>query len=627
MLSSIILAGLLAVQTQDSLQAVTVVADRGMVVSRTDTVLLGNSSSITEALSEIPGLYVGDNGGLSGLKSVSLRGLGSPHTAIYMDGVRIGNVQSGQADLGMLDLENCGEVAVDYAQNSLNFNTAKPVFSGHRTVSGQVRFHGGSFGTYIPSTRLDFALKDKLCMSATASGTISKGDFPYGANGARRSGNDMKRLRSGLDFWGRMAGGNWHAKAFFNGSDRGTPGSVLWLTTDGPQERQKDRNAFIQATLHKQFSSLYFLSASAKAAYDDLLYSSGWGDSRYRQGEGQLNTAHEFSVCRWFEASVATDIQWDGLYSTEYTASRTCATSTATATFRPGNFRADLALEYSAFFDRTRSGEDDESPGGNVDGHTGGNRNVLSPSADIRWRISESFDIAAFARRAYRTPTFNELFYPGFGNPDLKAEDAVLTDIGAEYHRGLGKEWNLSAKVDGFYNYLKDKIISAPTADPAIWLPYNVGAVRMDGADIQTSLKYGNDTGTLVHHHPCRWKAAFSARYSLQNAKDKTAGSSSFGQQIPYIARHSVYLYASASFNGWSADINWNWRGGRFDSEGPMPDYNTLDLCAGKDVALRGNLGVCLKFIARNLCDCRYELSSGFPMPGRAFYGEISLKF
>ena len=31
--------------------------------------------------------------------------------------------------------------------------------------------------------------------------------------------------------------------------------------------------------------------------------------------------------------------------------------------------------------------------------------------------------------------------------------------------------------------------------------------------------------------------------------------------------------------------------------------------------------------MARNLADCRYELSSGYPMPGRSFYGEVDFRF
>ena len=102
--SFLLAAGLQLSARPDTLKAVTVVADRGVVVSRTDTLTVHPSQDVSSTLQQLPGLYVGDYGSLAGLKSVSLRGFGSPHTAIYIDGIRVANIQSGQNDLGMLDL-------------------------------------------------------------------------------------------------------------------------------------------------------------------------------------------------------------------------------------------------------------------------------------------------------------------------------------------------------------------------------------------------------------------------------------------------------------------------------------------------------------------------------------------
>ena len=590
-----VVAGLLAAETPDTLQAVTVVADRGVVVSRKDTVQIANSISVADAFASIPGLYVADYGGIAGLKSVSLRGMGSPHAAIYIDGVRVGNVQSGQADLGMFDLAGSGNIVLDYAQNSISFNTAKPAF-GSRKLGGNIKFRGGSFGTYEPSGRMDFKLSDKVCLSATAGGVVSNGDFPL-ADGSRRLNNDIRQIRAGLDSRGVTGGGDWHVKAYFNSARRGIPGSMDWPSTD----RQNDRNAFLQGVVREQFSPLYALHASAKLSFDKQEYVSQWGGNFYNQNEAQLNTAHKFSILRWFDASLSADISRDGLDSDLYKASRTSISAAAAAAFHPERFKADIVLEYAGFFD-----------------NGGKQRNIFSPSMDLRWNAFKGFDLLAFARRAYRTPTFNELYYPGYGNPELKPEDAWLTDIGIEYNCRTGKDWRFQTKADGFFNYLRNKIISAPTADdPNIWLPYNVGAVQMRGADLQTSIHYASSI----------LKCGMSARYSYQSAIDKTPGSLSSGQQIPFISRHTVVLGADVSGKGWNASINWNWRGGRYDAAGRMSDYGTLDLAAGKDIRLPKDLVLGLKFIARNLTDCRYELAGGYPMPGRAFYGEIDYKF
>lgn len=596
MLSSTILlvASLLVAETPDTLETAVVVADKGMVVSQSDTVFISNQIDVTEALSSIPDLFVGDMGGAAGLKSVSLRGLGSAHTALYIDGVRVSNVQSGQADLGMIDVDNCSNIIVDYAQNSLSFNTAKPVFKSGN-FAGNVKFRGGSFGTYEPSARLDFRLSDRISLSAMSSGTLSKGNFPYDGD-VRRENNDIRQIRAGVDVWGIMGHGKWHTKAYYNGSGRGTPGSIDWPSTD----RQKDRNVFVQGVLQNSFSYLYSMNVSAKAGYDDLNYFSEWGDSRYQATDLQLNTSHIFNITSWMEVSVAADLQHNNLKATDYEAVRTCILSTVTAAFRLPRFNAKVSLEYSGTFDKGIEG-----------------RNVVSPSADLHFLISDGFDITAFGRRAYRVPTFNELYYPGYGNPDLLCEDAWLSTLGAHWRKSISG-WSLETGADAFYNTLKNKIVSAPSAeDPSLWFPYNVGRAIMYGADVKARAGFKGD----------RWDASLSVSYTWQNAKDKTPDSASYDEQLPYIAKHSLSNALKGSYKGWSLDLTWNVRCGRRDSYGVMPDYNTLDITAGKDFPFKGGRSFGLKLIARNITNTQYVLSSGYPMPGRALYGGIDFKF
>ena len=371
----------------DSLGAATVTADKGVIISRVDKISTQQSFSVSDALSLSSGLHVGDNGGFAGLKTVNLRGLGSAHTSIYLDGVRVGNVQSGQCDLGMLPLENLTMLSVDYAQNAVSFKTARPEF-GELPVSGKVRFYAGSFGTYLPYVRLDFRLSDKFSLSANAAGVFSKGNFSYGEE-LKRMNNDVEQYRGGLDLFGRMTGGEYHIKAYYNQTDRGTPGSVSWPSDD----RQTDKNALLQGYMRKTFGDRYTLRLSAKGSYDDIYYTSAWGDSEYGQTELQLNTAHDFQLTDWCRISLAADVQWDRLASTIYSASRVSAFSAVASSFRTDRLLANVAVEFTGAFDKGAL-----------------SRYAISPSADIRYRIFDGFDILAFGRRAYRVPTFNELY-------------------------------------------------------------------------------------------------------------------------------------------------------------------------------------------------------------------------
>ncbi len=595
MFLSLISAAVIAFAAQpDTLQSVTVVADRGLVVSRTDTLIIESTKDVGASLLMFPGIYVGDYGGVAGLKSAGLRGFSSAHTAIYVDGVRVSNVQSGQADLGFLGLQNMGSLVVDYAQNSLAFNTRRPVFR-NSPVAAELKINGGSFGSWMTYGRLDFALPHNLVLSVNGLGNFSKGNYPFG-DGEKRENNDLKQFQAGADIFGLVDAGDFHIKMYYNGADRGTPGSLSWPSAD----RQKDRNAFVQGLLRLTPGSFYSLNLSTKGSLDDLLYLSEWGNGRYTQSEFQLNSSHSFRILPWWSVSLAADASIAGLVSDYYSNTRIGTVAALATAFRTARFKADLAIEYAGTWDGRSS-------------YWGS----FSPSADIRFTIVNGLDILAFGRRAFRTPSFNELYYPGYGNPDLRPEDAWLTDIGIDFSRGVGA-WKLKARLDGFHNFLTDKIISAPSADnPAIWLPYNVGKVYSYGLDALAGADFAKGL----------WAAGLSARYGWQKALDKTPDSYSFNEQIPYIARHTLILQGYLSWWGIKLEGVYHLNAGRRDSVDVMPDWNTLDLslCKEFDIKRAGQIG--LSLCARNLLDCRYEVVRDYPMPGRSFLGSLTYKF
>ncbi len=603
MLFSFLLSGLLALTVpsspegalSDSLYPVTITSDRGLIISRVDSISLSNVADVSEALLRCHGLQINDNGGFSGLKTISIRGMGGAHTAIYVDGVRVGNVQSGQPDMGMFDVSSIGSLTVDYAQNSISYNTARPL-SGTSAFSARVRMYAGSFGTYLPSVRLDFRLSDAYSLSANASGVFSKGDFKC-PDGSLRVNNDISRGRAGLDLWGILDQGDLHLKLYYNQAERGTPGSLSWPSSD----RQSDMNAFVQGLLRKRFSKLYSLNVSLKASYDDLGYFSSYGDSRYRQIETQLNTSHSFRISDVWNISAAADFWWDGLHSTMYSVSRTSVLTAVGGSYRSERVSVNAALEYSGSFDRGAL-----------------SRNAFSPSVDIRAGIVKGLDVVAYARRAYRVPTFNELYYAGFGNPSLQPEDAWLTDIGLEYagmplllsrHGHL----RLKAKCNAFYNLLTDKIISTPTSeDPNIWLPYNIGKVRTAGADALCGVVFTKD----------KWMVASDVRYSYISSVDMLTGA-----PVPFTAEHVVSVNADVDYAGWSLDALWQMRAGRSDGYGDLPAWNTLDAALSKNFSLGKSHVLGFKIMVKNIIDCRYEAVSGYPMPGRSFMGGIDYKF
>lgn len=576
MLTTILLSALLLnAEVTDTLQSSCIQAERGISVSRTDTLGSSASANITSLLLQNPALVVADYGGFAGQKSVNLRGLGSTHTRICIDGIRVTNIQSGQPDLSMLDLTNSSQIIIDYAQNSVNFVTARPSF-GNSPVNGKASLNAGSFGTWLPAARLNYRINDGISLSASASGIISKGDFPL-QDGRLRSNSDIRQIKAGVDAFGR----DWGAKLFLNNSDRGVAGSLDWPSTD----RQQDCNVFAQGYSTKQFSDFFTLYANGKFSYDNSVYM----ESKYAQTGFQLNCAQKYSVANWLDLSMNLGYERQAVRSTAYNVARTDLIIYAGASIILNRFRADLTLEHQSMTDTGQHW-----------------RNILSPSLDFKYNIIPGLTLNGFARRAYRAPLFNELYYPGYGNPNLLPEDAWLTDLGLDWRHPISRHLTFKAKADAFYNHLSNKIVSAPTADnPSIWLPYNVGEVHSYGADADVSVAYSS--GDLT--------SAFAAQYSFQ-----------YAEGVPYLARHSLALTADASFRGYSLAAVFTLKSGRQDSYGPMPDWNTIDLALSKEFRIKA-AALTLNLTGRNLAGHRYELVTGYPMPGASLLGGVTFSF
>lgn len=115
-------------------------------------------------------------------------------------------------------------------------------------------------------------------------------------------------------------------------------------------------------------------------------------------------------------------------------------------------------------------------------------------------------------------------------------------------------------------------------------------------------------------------------RHSYQSAVDRTPDSYSYGQQLPYLAKHTVTADLKTSWKGFSLNPRWILKTGRTDSAGTLADWNTLDLTATKKFSLKKS-SLTLNLTAKNLLNSSYELVSGYPMPPRSLVGGIELGF
>lgn len=100
---------------------------------------------------------------------------------------------------------------------------------------------------------------------------------------------------------------------------------------------------------------------------------------------------------------------------------------------------------------------------------------------------SPAFALRAFAKKSFRMPTFNELYYTEVGNASLKPETAIQYNLGFVLSTDSGPSWlgRLSLQADGYYNTVHDKVVAYPKGQQFRWTMLNLGRVHIAGVDVQ----------------------------------------------------------------------------------------------------------------------------------------------
>jgi outer membrane receptor for ferrienterochelin and colicin len=65
-----------------------------------------NALSIADAIRHFSGVQIKDYGGVGGLKTLDVRGMGSNYTSVFYDGISVNNALNGAVDLGRFSLDN-----------------------------------------------------------------------------------------------------------------------------------------------------------------------------------------------------------------------------------------------------------------------------------------------------------------------------------------------------------------------------------------------------------------------------------------------------------------------------------------------------------------------------------------
>ena len=221
-------------------------------------------------------------------------------------------------------------------------------------------------------------------------------------------------------------------------------------------------------------------------------------------------------------------------------------------------------------------------------------------SAAWGWQLLQRLRVVTSYGTAFKAPTFNELYFPGFGNPNLSPEESRSGELGLSGSAGVAR-WGLNV-----YQSEVDDLISF---DAALFAPNNIGSARIRGleATLQTTIEDVLLSGSLT----------------LLDPRNRDTGAN-FGNQLPRRPRQVLRLDADRDFGAYSLGMTVRAEGPRYDDLA-----NTVRLGGFTTVDLRAAYRVTDQFSVEarieNLLDKDYQTADTFNQPGLG--GFLTLRY
>lgn len=602
-----------------------------------------NSLSVADAVRYFSGVQLKDYGGIGGLKTINVRSLGSAHTAVFYDGMSVGNAQNGQVDLGKYSLDNIEAIELYNGQKSTIFQPARgffssntlflktkiPEFSTGKTANIKAAIKTGSFGLFNPSVLYQQKLSSTISLTASTEWLTADGKYKYRYQKkdgydttAVRQNGDITALRSELNLYAKMgSNGQASLKAYYYDSERGLPGAIL-ANRYNYYQRQWDRNFFVHASLQNSFSKKYELLANVKFSRDysryidpDYKTTEGALDNKYYQNEFYASVVNQYTIKEWWKVSLATDFSINTLdanlyrfpYPTRYSYLGALSTEMH---WKRLDIQANLL---GAYIDEQVKYY-----------QQGDSQHVFCPiiSSSFQPFDTKNFRIRAFYKESFRMPTFNDLYYTFIGNSSLRPEFTTQYDFGATYIIEPKKFLqSASFQADVYYNRVKDKIVAMPSSNLFRWTMMNLGLVDIRGLELNTN---------FVFKLPEQIFLDLGLSYTYQKAIDVTPKGTTYGDQIPYTPENSGTVTSSINWKNWQMNYSFIYTGERYSQKANIP-VNYVKPWYTSDMALIWDGKVLKQSIkigaeVNNLFNQYYDVVLNFPMPGRNYRLNLSVK-
>jgi vitamin B12 transporter len=557
-----------------------------------DSVISRNQSLLTSLLNYNTSIYFKENG-LGMVSSPSFRGTNAQQTAVIWNGININSQLNGQTDFNTLNTRNFNTISIRPGGGSIIYGSSAIGGTIHLINSlifdkdfyNEVRVDYGSFNTLGISYNTH-ASTDRFSTSISVSRNSSDNDYDYPGTKLKNENGSYYNTSlnaafaykidslNSIRFYSFVFDGQRHFSRTLV-----APSKSMYNNTD-------TRNLMEWLGLFSRFTS------KLKLAYltEDYKYFENYQSENFETGNVKTYIAR---------------------YDLTYDVSE--------------NIKLNTILDYTQ---NDGEGTDinikkrETGSGSLLMKHVLGNK--LQYEVGIRKEVTKmyqspvlfsfgtTFDASKFytlkinASRNFRMPTFNDLYWQGSGNTNLKPETSYQAEVNNEL-----RYKNATLTLTGYYIKLTNMLRWVPTG--SLWEPENVDKVNSYGAE--STFKWHAQVGAG------QIDVTGTYTYTISRKEGQE-------EQLIYVPLHKATAAVAYSYRRASAYYRCLFNGSVFttsDNSAGIPSFSVSTLGAQYHIECLKGLDIGVEVL--NLFNEEYQNVAARPMPGRNYNMYLNFKF
>ncbi|TQV64108.1 MAG: TonB-dependent vitamin B12 receptor [Halothiobacillaceae bacterium] len=561
------------------------------VITRAD-IERTQAATVAEALRVVPGLFVSSNGGAGKTTSIFLRGTESDHVLVLIDGVKVGSATSDTTPFENLPIELIDRIEVVRGPRSSLYGSEAiggviQIFTrrGGGKLTPSFSVAAGSDNTFKGAASLAGGGKDSW-FNASLSGMDTDGfnacngkPSPGGAGCfTYEPDRDGYEERAGSLRLGTRFGAGHSIEAFTLRSD----GRNLF---DGSfQNESETTTQTLGARLNLKALQTWGMGLQVAQSRDESdNFKDGIYSSTFDTRRDSASWQNDLQIGKGQLLTLGLDWQHDQVESSDLQSWQPDFQGYAVTERDNRGLFAQYQGSFGAHDLQAALRHDDNEQFGD------------KATGNLNWgyALGSGLRLTAGLGTAFKAPTFNELYYPGFGHAGLTPEESRSIEAGLQ---GKGKFGHWGVQV--FQTRIDDLIA------------YNAATFSPDNIDEARILGLEGSLGTRV--------AGFdmNAALTLLDPENRSTGANE-GNTLPRRARESLSLDIDRSLGVWSIGGRLYAAGKRYDDLAntvELDPYATLDLRA--EYRLQRDWRLQAK--VTNLFDAEYETAAWYNQQGRA---------